>query len=124
MTNAETSSRPEGAFVLLLLQTMFWFIAGISAVPFALAGETALIGLAMASMLLALCTLLVALGVLWRRRWARGTALALEVVCLVGSALLLWLPIGSNHGPVSLMVNVLLPLVVIVLLRKDREAFT
>lgn len=110
--------------MLLLLQSLFWWIAGISAVPFALAGETTLIGLAMASMLLALCTLLVGMGVLWRRRWARGTAIALEVMCLAGSAFLLWLPIGSNHGPVSLMVNVLLPLVVIVLLRKDREAFT
>lgn len=124
MINAERTSRPEGAFVLLLMQSLFWLVAGISAVPFALAGETSLIGLALASMLLALCTLLVGIGVLWRRRWARGMAIALEVICLAGTAVLLTLPIGFNRGPVSMIVNALLPLVVIVLLRKDREAFT
>ena len=110
--------------MLLLLQAQFWFIAGISAVPFALAGETSMAGLSLASMLLAMCTLLLAIGVLWRRRWARGWVIALEVVCLAGSAVLLVLPIGFNRGLVSVMVNVVLPVAVIVLLRKDREAFT
>jgi hypothetical protein len=32
--------------------------------------------------------------------------------------ILLLLPIGANHGPVSLMVNLALPVAVIVLLRK------
>ena len=63
-------------------------------------------GLAAASLLLALGTGLVGIGVLWRRRRARGLVIALEVACLFGSALLLALPIGANHGPVSLMVNV------------------
>ncbi len=123
MIKAETSSRPEAAFVLLLLQCLFWLIAGISAVPFAIAGEVFMAGLALATLLLALATLLVGLGVVWRRRWARRVAVALEVICLFGSALLLLLPIGFNGGPVSLMVNALLPLAVIVLLRKDQEAF-
>lgn len=119
-----STSRPEAVFVLLLLQAMFWFIAGVSAAPFALAGEFSLLGLSLATMLLALGTVLAGIGVLWRRRRARAIAIALEVVCLAGGAIQLWLPIGFNHGPVSLMVNVLLPLTVIVLLRKDREAFT
>jgi hypothetical protein len=48
----------------------------------------------------------------------------LEIACLVGSLLLLALPIGANHGPVAWMTNVLLPVALIVLLRKPREAFT
>lgn len=105
------------------MQSLFWFIAGISAIPFALAGERSMLGLGLASMLLALFTLLLGIGVLWRRRWARGFVIALEVICLAGSAVLIVLPIGFNNGPVSLMVNLLLPLAVIVLLRKDGEAF-
>jgi len=69
--------------------------------------------------------LLVGIGVLWRRRRARGLAVALEVVCLFGSAVLLLLPIGFNGGTVSLLVNVALPIAVIVLLRKsEAEAFS
>ena len=69
--------------------------------------------------------MLVGIGVLWRRRRARGLAVALEVVCLFGSAVLLLLPIRFNDGPVSLMVNVALPIAVIVLLRKsEAEAFS
>jgi hypothetical protein len=56
-------------------------------------------------------------GLLWRRRHARRWALGLETVCLIGSLLLLVLPIGANRGPVSLMANVGLPLAVILLLR-------
>lgn len=122
MIKAEVSSRPEAAFVLLLMQSLTWFIAGISAVPFVLAGEVHMAGLALASLLLALGTFLVALGVLWRRRWARGCAMGLEIVCLFGAAALLWLPIGFNRGPVSLLVNVALPVAVILLVRKA-EAF-
>jgi hypothetical protein len=117
------SSRPEGAFVLLLMQGLFWLIAGISAVPFALAGEVHMAGLAVATLVLALGTCLVALGVLWRRTWARGFALAIEIVCLFGAVLLVTLPIGFNSGPVSLLVNVVLPVGVILLVRK-REAFS
>lgn len=108
----------------MLLQSLFWLIAGISAIPFAIAGETSMAGLGLASMLLALFTVMFGIGVLWRRRWARGVVIALEVVCLAGTAALTLLPIGFNSGLVSLMVNALLPVAVVVLLRKDREAFT
>jgi hypothetical protein len=53
------------------------------------------------------------------RRWVIG----LEITCLVGSLLLLVLPIGANHGPVALMTNVALPIALVLLLRKPREAF-
>lgn len=119
------SSRPEAVFVLLLMQSIFWMIAGLSALPFALAGEVHMIGLGLVSLLLALCVCLVSIGILWRRRWARRTALILEIVCLVGSALVLLLPIGANRGPVALMVNVALPLAVLWLLwgKKTRSLF-
>ena len=103
------------------MQCVFWLIAGISAVPFALAGEVHMAGLALATVLLALFTLLLGIGVLWRSRRARSWVIALEVVCLAGTAILLLLPIGFNSGVVSLMVNVALPVVVIVLLRRSGD---
>jgi hypothetical protein len=109
--------------VLLLMQTLFWFIAGVSAVPFAIAGERFMAGLALVTLLLALATFLTGLGVLHRRGGARRNAIVLEVICLFGTGLLLLVPIGFNGGPVSLLVNVLLPVAVIVLLRKEREVF-
>ena len=115
---AKVDGAPEAAFVLLLLQGLFWMIAGVSAVPFGLAGEVYMAGLAIITLLLALATCLCAIGVVWRRRWARGWAIALEVVCLTGSTVLLALPIGFNSGPVSLVVNVALPVSIIVLLRE------
>jgi hypothetical protein len=120
----ETSSRPEAAFVLLLMQALLWTVAGLSAMPFAIAGEVFMLALGIASLLLALATCMLAIGILWRRRRARRWANALEITGLTGSLLLLVLPIGANHGPVALMTNVLLPIAVIVLLRKPREAFT
>jgi hypothetical protein len=125
LTRPETSSRPEAVFVLLLLQSLFWLVAGISAVPFALAGEVYMGLLAALTMLLALGTMLVAIGILWRRSRARAWAIGLEVACLVGAALLFALPIGANRGVVSLLVNVALPVAVIVLLSKrNLEAFS
>lgn len=112
------SSRPEAAFVLLLLQVMFWIVAGLSAIPFALAGEYSMGVLGAVTLTFALVMCLVALGILWRRRWARRVAIAIEAACIAGSLLLLLLPIGANHGPVSLMVNVALPVAVIALVRK------
>ena len=106
------------------MQSLFWLIAGISAVPFVFGGEVHMAGLALASLLLALITCLVGLGVLWRRRWARGFAIAVEALCLFGTAVLLLIPLGFNRGPVSLMVNVLLPIAVILLVRKDEGAFS
>jgi len=120
----ETSSRPEAAFVLLTVQSLLWAMAGISAIPFALAGEIYMLGLGVASLLLALAACLLGIGVIWRRRKARRWVIGLEIVCLVGSLLVLLLPIGANHGPVSLMTNVAIPIAVIVLLRKPREAFS
>lgn len=110
--------------MLLLMQSLFWLIAGISALPFAIAGETFMALLGLASMLLALAMCLTAIGVLWRRRWARRVALAVEVICLFGTAVLLWVPIGWNKGLVSVLVNAAVPMAVLVLLRKEREAFT
>ncbi len=109
---------------MLLMQSLFWLIAGISAAPFVLGGEIYMGALAVVTMLFALGTFLCAVGVLWRRRRARALAIALEVTCLFGSAVLLLLPIGFNRGLVSILVNVLVPVVVIVLLRKDREEFS
>jgi hypothetical protein len=120
----DSSSRPEAAFVLLLMQALLWIIAGLSALPFALAGEVFMLGLGLASLLLALGTCLLAIGILGRRNRARRWAMRLEIACLAGSLLLLALPIGANHGPVAWMTNVALPVAVIVLLRKPREAFS
>ncbi len=106
------------------MQSLLWAIAGISAMPFALAGEVFMVGLGLASLLLALATCLLAIGILWRRNRARRWALRLEIACLVGSLVLLVVPIGANHGPVSLMTNIALPIALIALLRKPREAFT
>jgi hypothetical protein len=121
------SSRHEAAFVLLLLQALFWMAAGISAIPFAIGGEVFMLALGMASLLLALGTCFLGIGVLWRRRWARRLVMVLEALCLVSSLLLLMLPLGANHGLVSWMVNVGLPSAVIILLRKPASgdrAFT
>lgn len=105
------------------MQAMLWAMAGLSAIPFAIAGEVFMLGLGLASLLLALTTGMLAVGILWRRRRARRWVMALEITCLVGSLLLLVLPIGANHGPVSLMTNVALPMAVLLLVRKPREAF-
>jgi len=98
-------------------------ITGISAFPFVLAGEPYMAALGLASLLLALGTFLAAIGVLWRRRRSRRVVIVLEMVCLVGSTIQLALPIGANHGLVSMIVNLGLPVAVILLLRKPREAF-
>jgi hypothetical protein len=118
--SSSQTSRPEAVFVLLLLQSIFWMVAGLSALPFALAGEIHMIGLGLVSLLLSLFVCLVGIGVLWRRHWARRTALVLEILCLAGSALLLVLPIGANRGPVALLVNVALPVAVMWLLWGNR----
>ncbi len=115
-TENETS-RPEGALVLMLLQATFWAGAGVSAFPFVLAGEPFMIGLGVASLLLAAGACMLAVGVVRRRRRARRWALVLEWLCLGGSLLLLVVPVGANHGVVSVLTNVVLPAAVILLLR-------
>jgi peptidoglycan/LPS O-acetylase OafA/YrhL len=109
------------------MQSTFWFSAGLSAFPFALASEPWMVALGTASWVLAGLACLLAIGLVRRsRRWT----LALEGTCLGGSALLLLIPmlipIGANRGPVSLMVNIALPFAVIALLRgkKMRAAFS
>jgi hypothetical protein len=107
------------------MQATFWVIAGITAFPFALAGQPFLIGLGLASILLAAAVIFLAVGLLKRRPRSRRWAMRLEITCLLGSLLLLALPIGANHGPVSLLTNVGLPLAVVLLLRGKvmRSAF-
>jgi hypothetical protein len=121
---ANPSSRPEAAFVLLLMQALLWTMAGMSALPFAIAGEPFMLGLGLASLLLAMATCLLAIGILWRRNRARRWAIRLEIACLAGSLLQILVPIGANHGPVALMTNVALPVALTVLLRKPREPFS
>ena len=112
--------------MLLLIQATFWVTAGLSAIPFALAGEVFMVVLSLASILLASLTVWLAVGLVRRWHRSRRWVLALETVCLAGSALLLAVPIGANRGPVSLLVNIAVPLSVIVLLRgkRMRSAFT
>jgi len=119
------TSRPEIVYVLLLVQAILWMVAGLSALPFVLGGEIHMLGLGLATLLLALFVCLVGIGILWRRHWARRVAIWLEAVCLAGSALLFLLPIGANHGPVAMMTNFLLPSAVIWLLwgRRTRAVF-
>lgn len=117
MSMSNQTSRPEIAFVLLLMQATFLTIAGLSAFPFALAGEVFMVVLGLLSLALAGVVVLLGLGVALRNQRARRWTIRLEWVTLIGSLLLLALPIGANHGPVSLMVNLLLPVTVIWLLR-------
>ena len=111
------TSRPEVAFVLIVLQATFWTMAGLSAFPFVLAGEVYMLALGTVSLGLAAITTLFAIGVVRRRRWARRWVLVLEWITLVASLLQMVLPIGANRGPVSWAVNVVMPLAVILLLR-------
>jgi hypothetical protein len=117
---SDQSSRPEAAFVLVLMQSTFWVIAGISAFPFVLAGEVFMGLLGAASILLATAGIVLAIGLVRRRRRSRGLVIVLEGLCLASSALLLAIPLGANRGPVSLMVNIALPIAVIALLRGKR----
>ena len=111
------TSRPEAAFVLLLMQATFWLLAGISALPFVLGGEPYMLLLAGFSFALAALAVGSGIAMVRRRRWARRAVLVLEWICLAGSLLQLVLPIGANRGPVSLLVNVVVPASVILLVR-------
>jgi hypothetical protein len=112
----QASSRPEIAFVLMLLQATFWFAAGVSAFPFVLGGEPFMAAAGAASFALAAATAGLAIGVVQRRKRARRWTIVLEFVCLGGAVLQQVLPIGSNHGPVALLVNLALPAAVALLL--------
>ena len=106
----------------MLLQSVCWLIAGIAAAPFAIAGEVFMAVLAPVTMLFALVTAIVAIGIVWRRRWAWRVAMTIQVVSVLAAAALIALPIGSNQGPVSLLVNVALPFAVVLLLSGRRMA--
>jgi hypothetical protein len=112
------------AVVLLLVQASAWTLAAVAALPFALGEPAMLVPAALTGGLVA-CSLLLAAGLACRRRWARGWTVALEWTCLIGSLLLLVLPIGSPHGLVALMMGVGLPAVLLGLLmsRRGRRAF-
>lgn len=112
------------ATVLLLVQVSAWALAGLSALPLAVAERGMLVSAALTGALVA-CGLLLAAALAERRLWARGWTVALEWTCLVGSLLLLVLPIGTPHGLVALLVNVCLPVAVLALLmgRRGRRAF-
>ena len=111
------TSRPEAAFVLLLMQATLWFLAGVSALPFVLGGEVYMLLLGALSFSLAALTVWSGIGIVRRRTWARRTVLVLEWACLAGALLMLALPVGANRGPVSLLANLILPAGVILLLR-------
>lgn len=121
-----TSTRPEMAAVLLLLQAGAWILAGLGAVPFALGGEPAMAGLAAFTAALVALALLLAAGLALRRRWARWWTVALEWTCVAGSLLLLVLPVGAPHGPVALLAGLGLPAALLGLLtgRRGRRAFS
>src|SRR5262245_20281614 len=95
---ARTSSRPEMAVVLLLVQASAWTLSAISAVPFAMGGQPAMVLLAAVTAALVAFALLLAAGLAMLRCWARGWTIALEWTCLAGSVLLLVLPVGGPHG--------------------------
>lgn len=111
------SSRPEAAFVLLMMQATFWLIAGLSALPFVLGGEVFMLLLAALSLALAAFTAVAATSVVQRRPWARRAVLLLEGICMIGSLLMFVIPLGANRGPVSVMANLVLPAALILLLR-------
>jgi hypothetical protein len=118
----QESSRPEAAFVLMLMQATFWIAAGVSSLPFVLAGEPFMLLLASVSVGLAALTVGLAAGVVMRRRGARRWTLVLESMCLGGAVLQQLLPIGANHGSVALLVNLVVPAAVIVLLWRNKRA--
>ena len=121
MISEQESSRPEAAFVLMLMQATFWIAAAMSALPFVLGGEPFMLLIAAFSFGLAALAIGLAIGDVMRRRGARRWTLVLEGVCLVGSLLQQVLPIGANHGSVALLVNVVLPAAVVVLLWRNKR---
>ena len=119
-----TSSAPEIASVLLVIQASLSLVAGLSAIPFGIVEP--------GFRVLSLVTILVAIGMFWlarnlrrQRRWARRWVIALEAFSLAVSILLTLLPIGAMRGPVPVLVNLLLPAAVLWLLwsRSGRAAF-
>jgi hypothetical protein len=103
------------------MQAIFWAMAGISAIPFGIAGERSMFILGLASVVLAQGTIFIAIAILWRRRWARRVTFVIEGICLAGALSLMALPIGANHGLVAWLTNVGLPMAVVIVLWKRFE---
>ncbi len=119
---SEATSRPEAAFVLMLMQATFWVAAALSALPFVLGGEVFMPALSVATLGLAAGAVGLAIGVVYRRPGARRWTLALESLCVAGGLAEQLLPIGANHGSVALLVNIVLPAAVVVLLARGISA--
>lgn len=123
-TAPSTTSAPEIASVLVVIQASLSLVAGLSAIPFAIVEP--------GFRVLSVVTILVAIGMFWlarslrrQRRWARRWIIALEALSLVVSLLLTVLPIGAMRGPVPVLVNLVMPAAVLWLLwsRSGRAAF-
>jgi len=114
-----TDTRPEGtpeiASVLLGVQGSLFLIAGLSALPFGIV-EPSMRGEGLATLLLATWTLALARGVRRHRPRARRWALRLEVLSVIGTLLVMLLPIGALRGPVPQLTNLALPAAVWILL--------
>lgn len=115
--NQTSSSYSAGeiAAVLVVVQASFSLVAGLSALPFAIVEP--------GFRVLSLVTIVTATAMFWlarslrrRRRWAWRWLVTLEMVSLTMTVLLALLPIGSLRGPVPLLVNLVIPLLVVVLL--------
>lgn len=109
--------RFEIAAVLLTIQGSLTLVAGLIALPFGIA-EPGMRVEGLLTILLAIAFFALARGVRRQRNRARRWVLGLEGFSVAGSILLLVLPIGAMRGPVPVMANLLLPLTVILLLRR------
>src|SRR6266851_7329440 len=103
-----TQGALEIASVLLGIQGSLFLVAGLGTLPFGVV-EPWMRLLSLATLVLAGCTFWPARGVRRHRRWARRWTLGLEVLCVVGTLLLSWLPIGALNGPVPALSNLVLP---------------
>lgn len=111
----------EIAAVIVVTQASFSLMAGLSALPFAIVEP--------GYRVLGLLTIAIAAALFWLarnirrgRQWARRWVMTLQSMSLLATLILLVLPVGAVRGPVPLLVNVVLPVSVIVLLRRRRQA--
>lgn len=112
------------AEVLLMIQGSLLLVTALGTLPFAIV-EPGMRVEAPLTLALAILTFVLARGVRRYRRWARRLTIVIEGLVLLGSLLLLVLPLGSMLGPVPLLTNLLLPasLLAILLSRSTRTAF-
>jgi hypothetical protein len=114
-TGSINNSAGEIASVLVVVQASFSLVAGLSAIPFAIV-EPGFRVLAVVTILMAAAMFWLARNLRHGRRWAWRWLVSLELLCLVITALLSLLPIGSVRGPVPALVNLVIPIAVVVLL--------